>query len=81
MSKAYYTKEMIDSFNKIECPEGFNIMITDKGFFLQIKIDEEQYDNMTEDSKPVVYNYLNEVKKTLEGFGAKIHLVKEKWND
>ena len=81
MSEEYYTKEMMDLFNKIECPGGFNIMIENQGFFLKIKIDQDQYDNMTEDSKPVVYQYLNEVKKTLEDFGVKTLLVKEKWND
>jgi hypothetical protein len=62
---------MIDSFNKIECPSGFNIMIEDQGFFLKIKIDQDQYDNMTEDSKPVVYQYLNEVKKNIRRFWCK----------
>jgi hypothetical protein len=81
MSKEYYTKEMMDSFNKIERPDGFNIMLESQGFFLKIKIDQDQYDNMTEDSKPVVYQYLNEVKKTLEDFNIKVLLVKEKWND
>jgi hypothetical protein len=35
---------------------------------------------MTEESKPVVYGYLNEVKKTLEDLGASVLLVQEKWH-
>jgi hypothetical protein len=81
MSKIYYTKEMFDAFNNIECPGGFHIKVEDRVSFLKVTVDQEQYDNMTEESKPVVYNYLNEVKKTLEGLGATIFLVKEKWND
>ena len=81
MSKTYYTKEMFDAFNNIECPGGFHIKIEDRVSFLKVTVDQEQYNNMTEESKPVVYDYLNEVKKTLENLGATIFLVQEKWND
>jgi hypothetical protein len=81
MNKAYYTKEMLDAFNNIECPSGFHIKIEDRISFLKVTVDQEQYNNMTEESKPVVYDYLNEVKKTLENLGATIFLVQEKWND
>ena len=81
MTNAYYTKKMWDAFNNIECPGGFHIKVEDKLFFLKVTVDEEQYNNMTEESKPVVYGYLNEVKKTLENLGAKIFLVQEKWYD
>jgi len=80
MSKAYYTKEMWDAFNNIECPGGFWIKVEDKLFYLKVTIDEDQYNNMTEESKPVVYGYLNEVKKTLEDLGATVLLVQEKWH-
>jgi hypothetical protein len=76
MSKVYYTKEMWDAFNNIECPNGFHIKVEDK-----VTIDKEQYNNMTEESKPVVYGYINEVKKTLEDLGAVVFLVQEKWYD
>ena len=81
MTKAYYTKKMWDAFNNIECPDGFHIKIEDKLFFLQIIVDEEQYNNMTEESKPVVYGYLNEVKKTLEDLGASVLIIQEKWHN
>jgi hypothetical protein len=81
MSKAYYTKKMWDAFNNIECPGGFHIKVEDNLFFLKVIVDEEQYNNMTEESKPVVYGYLNEVKKTLEDLGASVLLIQEKWHD
>jgi len=80
MSQAYYTKKMWDAFKNIECPGGFHIKVEDKLFFLKVTVDEEQYNNMTEESKPVVYGYLNEVKKTLEDLGASVLLVQEKWH-
>ena len=81
MTNAYYTKKMWDAFNNIECPGGFHIKVEDKLFFLKVTVDEEQYNNMTEESKPVVYGYLNEVKKTLEDLGASVLLVQEKWHE
>jgi hypothetical protein len=81
MSKVYYTKEMWDAFNNIECPNGFHIKVEDNVSFLKVTIDKEQYNNMTEESKPVVYGYINEVKKTLEDLGAVVFLVQEKWYD
>ena len=81
MNKAYYTKQMWEAFNNIECPNGFNIKVEDRISFLKITVDKEQYNNMTEESKPVVYGYINEVKKTLEDLGAVVFLVQEKWDD
>jgi hypothetical protein len=81
MNKVYYTKEMWNAFNDIECPGGFHIKVEDKISFLKVTIDKEQYNNMTEESKPVVYGYINEVKKTLEDLGAVVFLVQEKWDD
>jgi hypothetical protein len=81
MTEMYYTKQMFDAFNNIECPGGFHIKVEDRISFLKITVDEEQYNNMTKESEPIVHGYLNEVKKTLEDLGATIFLVKEKWDD
>ena len=72
-----YTPEMATAFHSIVAPPNFGVVLIDNEDYLTVQIDPEQLVNLTEDEKPAVVQYVQDVKEALEDNGAVVLLVRE----
>lgn len=76
-----YTKEMADAFHSIKAPGEFGVDLYDNEQFITIVVDPHSVANISQEEGEAIVAYLNDVKKTLEGFGALVLIAREELND
>jgi hypothetical protein len=72
-----YTPEMASAFKNISAPKGFGVVLYENDDFLTMEIDPKELINLSDDDKVKAVEYVNQVKKTLESFGAIVFIVRK----
>lgn len=72
-----YTPEMASAFKAISAPDNFGIILYENDDFITIEIDPKELINLSDEDKTKAVEYVNNVKKTLESFGAVIFIVRK----
>ena len=72
-----YTIEMATAFKGLTPPENFGVVIYDSEKFITVMINPKDLVDLSEENKPKVVQYINDVKRTLESFGATVFIVRE----
>jgi hypothetical protein len=72
-----YTIEMATAFKALTPPENFGVVIYDSEKFITVMINPKDLVDLSEENKPKVVQYINDVKRTLESFGATVFIVRE----
>jgi hypothetical protein len=72
-----YTLEMAEAFKLIIPPENFGVVLYDSEEFVTVMINPKDLLNLSEKHKTEIVQYINNVKKTLEDFGATVFIVRE----
>lgn len=76
-----YTSEMATAFKAITPPSNFGVVILENENFLTIQIDPKDLTTLLDEDKPIVVEYINNVKKTLEKHGAVVMILREAIED
>lgn len=71
---------MSKAFKAIRAPKNFGVTLYDNPDFITIEIDPHELIALTEKQQIKAVEYVNKVKKTLEGFGAVILVVRKEIN-
>jgi len=79
-SVAFYTPEMKEAWKSIPKPFRFTVDIVGHSHSLSIRIYENEVQRMDDTQLADFADYLNEVKHTLESFGAIIWIEGVKGN-
>jgi len=69
-----YTEPMKRAVHSIKIPKDFKIDVLDYDHFLTVQFYESQWRHYSDKERLLCIQYLTKVKKTLEGFGAKVAL-------
>jgi len=72
-----YTVEMATAFKSIIPPENFGVVIYDSEEFITVMINPKDLLDLSEKHKTEIVQYINNIKKTLEDFGATVFIVRE----
>jgi hypothetical protein len=72
-----YTPEMASAFKSISAPDGFGVVLYENDDFLTMEIDPKELISLSDDDKTKAVDYINQVKKTLESFGAVVFIVRK----
>lgn len=72
-----YTPEMASAFKAIKAPKGFGVIIYDNNDFITIEVDPKELSSLSKPNQLKAVDYINNVKKTLENFGAVIFIVRK----
>jgi len=72
-----YTPEMATAFRAIEAPKNFGVVLYENDDFITIQIDPKELLDITEQQGIEIAKYINEVKHTLESFGAVVFIVRD----
>ena len=68
---------MADAFHSIIAPKNFGVVLYDSGDYITLKVDTEELLALPEEDRQPAVNYINDVKKALENFGAIVLIVRE----
>jgi hypothetical protein len=71
-----YTEEMSKAFKAIKAPKNFGVTLYENPDFITIEIDPHQLVALSGKEKEKAVDYINNVKRTLESFGAVILVVR-----
>ncbi len=71
---------MSKAFKAIRAPKNFRVTLYENPDFITIEIDPHELIALTEKQQIKAVEYVNKVKKTLEGFGAVILVVRKEIN-
>ena len=72
-----YTPEMASAFKAIVPPKNFGVVLLENPDFLTIQIEPSDLEKLSEEEIPEAVQYINDVKRTLESFGAVVLIVRE----
>ncbi len=72
-----YTPEMASAFKAIVPPKNFGVVLMENPDFLTIQIEPGDLEKLSEEEIPQAVQYINDVKRTLESFGAIVLVVRE----
>jgi len=72
-----YTAEMATAFKAIVPPKNFGVVLLENEDFITIQIDPKELLEIPEEDLEVAVKYINDVKSTLEGFGAVVMILRE----
>ncbi len=76
-----YTAEMATAFKAIVPPKNFGVVLLENEDFITIQIDPKELLAVPEEDLEVAVKYINDVKSTLEGFGAIVMILREALED
>jgi hypothetical protein len=76
-----YTVEMATAFKALTPPENFGVTILDANDFLTIQIDPEDIESLLDHQVEDAIQYIKDVKKVLEEYGAIVYIVREALKD
>jgi hypothetical protein len=76
-----YTPEMASAFKSISAPKGFGVVLYENDDFLTMEIDPKELVGLSDKNKTKAVDYINQVKKTLESFGAVVFIVRKALED
>jgi len=72
-----YTPEMASAFKSIVAPDNFGVILYENDDFITMEIDPKDLVNLSDEDKIKAVDYVNNVKKTLESFGAIVFIVRK----
>jgi hypothetical protein len=72
-----YTPEMATAFHAIEAPKNFGVVLYDNDDYITLKIEIDELLSLTFEEQTAAAQYINDVKKALEGLGAIVLIVRE----
>lgn len=72
-----YTEEMAKAFHAIVPPKDFSVDLYDNEQFITIVVDPKSVAGLSEADAVYIVNYINNVKKTLESFGAIVFVSRD----
>lgn len=72
-----YTSEMASAFKSIIAPKNFGLTVYENDDFLTLEVDPKELINLSEEDKIKAVDYINEVKRTFESFGAVVLIVRK----
>ena len=76
-----YTAEMATAFKAIVPPKNFGVVLLENEDFITIQIDPKELLEIPKEDLEVAVKYINDVKSTLEGFGAVVMILREALED
>jgi hypothetical protein len=76
-----YTAEMATAFKAIVPPKNFGVVLLENDDFITIQIDPKELLAVPEEELESAVKYINDVKSTLEGFGAIVMILREVLED
>ncbi len=68
---------MASAFKAIVPPKNFGVVLMENPDFLTIQIEPGDLEKLSEEEIPQAVQYINDVKRTLESFGAIVLVVRE----
>ena len=68
---------MATAFKAIVPPKNFGVVLLENEDFITIQIDPKELLEIPEEDLEVAVKYINDVKSTLEGFGAVVMILRE----
>lgn len=68
---------MASAFKAIVPPKNFGVVLLENPDFLTIQIEPSDLEKLSEEEIPQAVQYINDVKRTLESFGAIVLVVRE----
>ena len=71
-----YTPEMASAFKAIVPPQNFGVTLYENDDFITMEIDPKELVDISEEKAIEITKYINDVKKTLEDFGATVFIVR-----
>ena len=72
---------MATAFKAIVPPKNFGVVLLENEDFITIQIDPKELLAVPEEDLEVAVKYINDVKSTLEGFGAIVMILREALED
>lgn len=72
-----YTPEMATAFHAVIPPKNFGVILMDNEDFINIMVDPKELLELPDEDKQSAVDYVNAVKKALEGAGAIVQIVRE----
>lgn len=72
-----YTEEMSKAFKAIKAPKNFGVILYENPDFITIEVDPHQLVSLSKPQQIKAVEYVNNVKRTLEEFGAVILVVRK----
>ena len=68
---------MADAFHAIIPPKNFGVVLYDSDDYITLKVETQELLALSEEDRQPAVDYINNVKKTLESFGAIVLIVRE----
>lgn len=68
---------MATAFKGIIAPDGFGVVLYENDDFITIEVDPNDLIKLSDEDKILAVDYINDVKRTLESFGAVIFIVRK----
>ena len=72
-----YTPEMSTAFHAVIPPKNFGVILMDNEDYINVMVSPDEFLALSDEERLEAVEYINNVKKTLEGFGAIVQVVRE----
>ena len=72
-----YTPEMSTAFHAVVPPKNFGVILMDNEDYINMMVNPDEFLALSDEERLEAVQYINDVKKTLEGFGAIVQVVRE----